>query len=167
MSSWLCMRCRTTYAVGLDACPQCGDTGYSEGGVVAKVNAAGVATNYVAEGQPVPTDLPPEVLLVGPGAPAAAAEAAAPAPDAVPDAPAEPEAAVQQAPEASDDPAPDVAAETLSEPQDDDEDDGPPDYGTYPKSVLADLCKERDLAAYGSKADMAARLAAYDQEHAA
>jgi hypothetical protein len=30
-------------------------------------NAAGVTTHYVAEGDPIPTDLPDEVVFVGPG----------------------------------------------------------------------------------------------------
>ncbi len=39
---------------------------------MAKASAEGGATHYVAEDQPVPDDLPPEVRLVGPGAPAPA-----------------------------------------------------------------------------------------------
>jgi len=71
MSSWRCVRCRTVYAVGIAACPQCGETSYSEGGVVvAKASAEGGATHFLAAGDPVPGDLPPGVRLVGPGAPA-------------------------------------------------------------------------------------------------
>ncbi len=39
---------------------------------MAKASAEGGSTHYVAEGQPVPDDLPPGVRLVGPGAPAPA-----------------------------------------------------------------------------------------------
>ena len=48
---------------------------------MAKANAEGAATHYVAEGALVPDDVPAGVRLVGPGAPAEAAapeEAAAP-----------------------------------------------------------------------------------------
>lgn len=62
MSSWQCPECRTVYPPGVPACPN------HEGVSVAKVGAAG-ATQYVAEGDPVPGDLPAEVRLVGPGAP--------------------------------------------------------------------------------------------------
>src|SRR5712664_2809512 len=68
MSSWTCSRCRTVYAVGIPACPHCQSSEYSEGAIVAKASAEGGATHYVAEGDPVPADLPPDVRLVGPGA---------------------------------------------------------------------------------------------------
>jgi hypothetical protein len=66
------MGCRTVYAVGIPACPQCGVTEYAdtEGGTVAKVSAEGGPTLYVAEGDPVPDDVAEGVRLVGPGAPA-------------------------------------------------------------------------------------------------
>lgn len=31
MSLWICTACATRYAVGLEACPQCGDTQHTEG----------------------------------------------------------------------------------------------------------------------------------------
>ncbi len=43
---------------------------------MAKANAVSGSTVYVAEGAPVPTELPPQVRLVGPGAPVPTAEAA-------------------------------------------------------------------------------------------
>jgi len=46
---------------------------------MAKANAASGTSYYVAEGAPVPDELHPDVRLVGPGAPAAAASAAVPA----------------------------------------------------------------------------------------
>lgn len=69
MASWRCLGCRTVYAVGIPACPHCRATDYEEDGV-AHVNPDGTATHYVAEGDPVPADLPDGVQLVGPGAPA-------------------------------------------------------------------------------------------------
>jgi hypothetical protein len=51
---------------------------------MAKASAEGGSTLFVAEGEPVPDDVPDGVRLVGPGAPrdepAAAEEAPAPAP---------------------------------------------------------------------------------------
>ena len=167
MSSWQCMRCRTTYAVGLASCPQCGDGGYSEGGVVAKVNAAGIATQYVAEGDPVPTDLPPEVQLVGPGSSEAVAEAAA-----------EPVLVGESGPELTEVPAgtevvaapPDPSTPPgnsggSSEPADDE--DGPVSWDDYPIRVLRDVAREQGLSPTGAKADLVARLTAYDAEHPA
>jgi hypothetical protein len=147
------MRCRTTYAVGLQSCPHCGGGEYSEGGVVAKASAEGGSTLYVAEGQPVPDDVPPGVRLVGPGAPADAADAAElePAPEVVPD------------------PVPDLTPPGNSGESSDpaDGDDGPADYAAYRIVDLRDLCRDRDLSPTGSKGELAERLAAYDQEHAA
>ena len=157
MSSWRCLRCRTTYAVGLAACPHCGDTGYSEGGIVAKASAEGGATHYVAEGDPVPDDLPPEVRLVGPGAPA-------PGPVADPGAPDEALAAPEPAPEPEvvpDPSTPDASSPASSDPGDD-LDDGPPDYAAYRITDLRDLARERGLPVAGSKADLVARLAGHD-----
>jgi len=148
--------------VGIDACPHCGDTGYSEGGVVAKASAEAGATHYVAEGDPVPDDLPDGVRLVGPGAPQDVPE---------PDVPAEP------APEVT--PEPELAAEDGSEPgppgpttppensggssAPDDDEDSPADYAAYPIRVLRDLCRERELPVAGAKAELVARLAEYDE----
>jgi SAP domain len=162
MSSWRCVRCRTTYAVGLEACPQCGDTTYSEGGiVVAKASPEGAATVYVGEGVQVPDDLPEGVRLVGPGAPVAEPE---PEPEeaeaeVVPD-PGQPGPATTPGPDST--PPPD--SEGSSDLGDDD--DGPPDYGAYRIVDLRDLCRERGLSPVGAKADLVARLAAYDAEHA-
>jgi hypothetical protein len=70
MASWGCLRCRTVYAVGLPACPQCGyGGGHAEGGVTVM---AGDEAYYVAEGETPPAGLPPEWRLIGPGAPGAA-----------------------------------------------------------------------------------------------
>ena len=74
MSSWQCPECRTVHPDGIPACPNHEETS------VAKVGANG-ATQYVAEGDPVPDDLPAEVRLVGPGAPDAGP--AEPAPERV------------------------------------------------------------------------------------
>lgn len=155
MSSWRCLGCRTVYAVGIPACPHCGDTDYDEGDDVAKVSAEGGATHYVAEGQPVPDDLPPEVRLVGPGAPAPAQPEPEPEP-------------AEETPEVVPDPSPDstppVSSAASSDP--DDDEDGPPDYAAYRLADLRALSRERGLPAAGAKADLAARLAAYDAEHA-
>lgn len=68
MASWLCMGCRTAYAVGIPACPHCQSTDYSEGGDV-KANANG-GTLYVPEGTEVPAELAgvEGLQFVGPGA---------------------------------------------------------------------------------------------------
>jgi hypothetical protein len=73
MAAWRCLGCRTVYAVGIPACPQCQAAEHEEDGV-AKASAEGGATHYVAEGDPVPDDLPAGVRMVGPGAPAPEAE---------------------------------------------------------------------------------------------
>jgi hypothetical protein len=152
VSSWACLRCRTVYAVGIPACPHCGDAGYSEGGVVAKASAEAGSTHYVAEGQPVPDDLPPEVRLVGPGVPA---------PQDEPEPEAEPEPAAGEPPGPS---TPPENSGASSAPGDDDE-DGPADYAAYPIRVLRDLCRERDLSPTGAKAELVGRLAVYDEKH--
>ena len=127
---------------------------------MAKASAEAGATHYVAEGDPVPDDLPDGVRLVGPGAPQDVPE---------PDVPAEP------APEVT--PEPELAAEDGSEPgppgpttppgnsgasSGPDDDDGPADYAAYPIRVLRDLCRERGLSPGGAKAELVARLAAWD-----
>ena len=87
MSLRICLQCSTAYAVGLEACPQCGaptrNAVYDWEDDVAKASEFG-ATLYVAEGQPVPDDVPDGVRLVGPGAPQ-------PEPDPEPDPEPEPE----------------------------------------------------------------------------
>jgi SAP domain len=151
MSSWRCVRCRTVYAVGLAACPHCEQPSKEEN--MAKANPETGATHYLAEGEPMPDDLPPGVRPVGPGAEAAAAE------------PSETGADVQDTANTGVTPEPGSAAEAPSELPDDE--DGPPDYGSYPKTVLADLCRERGLSPTGVKAELAERLATYDAELAA
>jgi len=152
--------------VGIEACPHCGELGYSEGGVVAKASAEAGATHYVAEGDPVPGDLPEGVRLVGPGAPSAEAEPG-----------------VQDAGEAEVTPEPELAAEDGSEPgppgpttppgnsgassAPDDDEDSPADYAAYPIRVLRDLCRERELPVAGAKAELVARLAAWDADQEA
>jgi hypothetical protein len=83
MSLRVCLDCSTSYALGLPACPHCGSPTrnaiYSWEDDVAKANAFG-STHYVAEGQPVPADVPPGVRLVGPGAPPGSAPETAPEP---------------------------------------------------------------------------------------
>jgi hypothetical protein len=143
MASWRCLGCRTVYAVGIPACPHCGVTDYDEGDDVAKASAEGGATLFVAEGQPVPGDLADGVRLVGPGAPAAAET--------------EPAEATT---EADAQPAPTVS------PGGEDDEDGPPDYAAYRIVDLRALARERGLPVAGAKADLAARLAEYDAEHA-
>ena len=130
---------------------------------MAKANAEGAATHYVAEGDPVPDDLPPGVRLVGPGAPD------------------EPEPDVQDEAEPVVTPAPELVSEDVSGPQDlpgpstppessggssgpDDDEDGTPDYGAYRIVDLRDLCRERGLSPSGAKAELVARLAEYDAE---
>jgi len=118
---------------------------------MAKASAEGGATQYLAEGQEVPDDLPDGVRLVGPGAPAEDVPE--------PDEPAEPEAEAEAGPE------PPAPASSPAFPGPDDE-DGPPDYGSYPVTVLRDLARERGVS-YGGlvKADLAAALAQWDTEH--
>ena len=111
---------------------------------MAKASAEGGATHYVAEGAPVPDDLPPGVRLVGPGAPAPAVPEEQKA-EAVPDPPV---------------PAPPASSPASSGPGDDD--DGPPDYAAYRITDLRDLARERGLPVAGSKADLVARLAGHD-----
>jgi RNA polymerase subunit RPABC4/transcription elongation factor Spt4 len=71
VSLHVCLECTTLYAIGLKACPHCGtptrDAVYRWEDDVVKTNSAGVATLYLAEGQPAPADLPAGVVLVGPG----------------------------------------------------------------------------------------------------
>src|SRR6185312_15605836 len=79
MSLRVCLGCSTAYAVGIQACPQCGTPTRNaiydwEDDVVAKASAEGGATFYLPEGQPVPDDLPDGVRLVGPGTPQDAPE---------------------------------------------------------------------------------------------
>ncbi len=126
---------------------------------MAKASAEGGATHYVAEGDPVPDDLPPEVRLVGPGAPAVA----------IPD---EQEAEVVPGPGPDEpatipgpDSAPAASSPASSDPGDDLE-DGPPDYAAYRITDLRDLARERGLPVAGAKADLVARLAEHGAEHA-
>lgn len=131
---------------------------------MAKASPEGAATVYVGEGVPIPADLPEGVRLVGPGAPAG------PEPEPEPELEAEAEVVPDPGqPGPGTIPGPDSTPPQSSGGSSDpgDEDDGPPDYAAYPKQILADLAKERDLPAYGSKADLAARLAAYDDQRAA
>src|SRR5258706_4219364 len=71
MSLHVCLGCSTLYAIGLKACPHCGaptrDAVYRWEDDVVKTSSAGGSTLYLAEGQPVPADLPDGVVLVGPG----------------------------------------------------------------------------------------------------
>ena len=88
MSLRVCLGCSTAYAVGIQACPQCGTPTRNaiydwEDDVVAKASAEGGATFYLPEGQPVPDDLPDGVRLVGPGAPQDAPETPAAEPEQV------------------------------------------------------------------------------------
>jgi hypothetical protein len=138
------------YAVGIPACPHCGSSNYDEGDDVAKASAEGGATLFVAEGQPVPDDVPDGVRLVGPGAPAPAQ------PETEPEAKAEADATPPVSPDPGDGDGD----------GDGDEDDGPPDYAAYRVVDLRDLSRERGLQVAGSKAELAARLAEYDAEHA-
>jgi hypothetical protein len=154
MASWRCMGCRTVYAVGIPSCPHCGTADYEEDGV-AKASAEAGATHYVAEGDPVPDDLPAGVRMVGPGAPA------------------EPEAGEQDGPGPQDPPGgpgitpgpdstPGPSSGASSGPGDDDDDDGLPDYMAYRIVDLRELCRNRDLSPTGAKAELAERLAEYD-----
>ena len=78
MALRVCLGCSTAYAIGIQACPQCGtptrNAIYDWESDVAKASAFG-ATLFVAEGADVPTDVPDDVRLVGPGAPQDAPEA--------------------------------------------------------------------------------------------
>ena len=93
MALRLCLGCSTAYAIGLQACPQCGSPTRNaiydwESDAVAKANNETGATLYVAEGAPVPDDAPAGVRLVGPGAPQDTPEPAPepePEPEVVPD----------------------------------------------------------------------------------
>lgn len=76
MASWRCLGCRTVYAVGIPACPHCWSADYEEDDV-AKANPETGATFYVAEGDPVPDELPPGVRPVGPGVPVPVPESVA------------------------------------------------------------------------------------------
>ncbi len=118
---------------------------------MAKASADGGATHYVAEGDPVPGDLPEGVRLVGPGAPVAegAPEDAGQAPEA-------------EAPDESGQGEPEPEA---SSPAGADDEDGPPDYMAYRVVDLRDLARDRGLPVTGAKADLAASLAAWDAEH--
>jgi hypothetical protein len=129
---------------------------------MAHANPDSGATHYVGEGDPVPDDLPPDVRMVGPGAPA------------------EPELGAADVAEAEVTPEPEDAAGDVSEPEpeppgpstppelsgassgpDDDDDDGPADYAAYSIRDLRDLCRERELSPTGSKAELVDRLARY------
>ena len=72
MALRVCLECSTAYAVGPQVCPQCGASTrnaiYNWESDVAKANEHG-STYYLPEGAEVPPEIPPEVRLVGPGAP--------------------------------------------------------------------------------------------------
>ena len=119
---------------------------------MAKVNAEGNATHYVAEGQPVPVDLPAEVRLVGPGAPGSGSAAPEPVP-VTPDPP--------QAPAPI--PGPDLMPPGSSGESSDPADDGPADYASYPIRILRDLVRDRGLPVAGSKAELVTRLEEHDR----
>jgi hypothetical protein len=126
---------------------------YEEDGV-AKASAEGGATHYLAEGDPVPDDLPPGVRLVGPGAPAVPEAVVTP----------EPELAAGDGSGPQELPGPLTLPENSGESSDpDDDEDGPADYAAYPIRVLRDLCRERELSPSGAKADLVGRLAEYDK----
>lgn len=126
---------------------------------MAKASAEAGATHYLAEGDPVPDDLPPGVRLVGPGAPAV------PEPDvqdeAEPVVTPEPEPAAEDGsePELEEPPGPTTPPESSGASSDPDDDDGPPDYAAYRIVDLRDLCRERGLSPTGSKAELVERLA--------
>jgi hypothetical protein len=165
MASWRCTGCRTVYAVGIEPCPQCGTPDHEEDWM-AKASAEAGATHYVAEGDPVPGDLPPGVRLVGPGAPAVPEPDAEDEPEPV--VTPEPELAaedVSEPPEPEEPPGPSTPPESSGGSSDPDDDDGPPDYGAYRIVDLRDLCRERGLSPTGAKAELAGRLAEYDEEH--
>ena len=160
MASWRCLTCRTVYAVGIPACPHCSSAKFEEDGV-AKANAEGNATHYVAEGDPVPDDLPPGVRMVGPGAPAEPEPEVVdiPLPEVVP----EPDDAAEDG-SGPEPPGPSTPPESSGGSSDPDDDDGPADYGAYSIRILRELCRDRGLSPTGAKADLVGRLAEYDEE---
>lgn len=135
---------------------------------MAKASAAG-ATHYVPEGGEVP-DLP-GVRLVGPGAPIhdalqrrRLAEAQAAAAVEQPASEPGPADSGEDTAAAAGETAGEAAAEQPQGTGSGGDDDSPADYASYPKTVLVDLCRERGLPVTGTKAELAARLASYDQE---
>jgi len=96
MSLRVCLGCRTVYAAGPPACPQCGtgtrDAVYKWEDDVVKATEFG-ATYYVPEGGEVPGELPDAVRLVGPGAAPAPVPVPAREPAATPIPPKAPRAA--------------------------------------------------------------------------
>jgi len=117
------------YPPGVPACRSCEA---KEVAAVAKANAVTGSSHYVAEGDPVPDDLSPEVRLVGPGVPAAAAAE----PEVMPD----PGPGLTQ-PENS------LVSSVLVE-----------DYAGQTILALRDLCRQRGLPVAGAKADLVLRL---------
>lgn len=99
MSLRVCLGCRTLYADGLKACPQCGthtrDALYDWEDDAVKASEHG-ATYYVPKGGEVPAELGDDVRLVGPGAPKPKAERKPAEPKAEPE-PAEPKAEAPKA----------------------------------------------------------------------
>jgi hypothetical protein len=159
MALWTCPDCQAAYAVGLLRCPHCGrmSDNFREAGMP-KTSIAGASN---ALGQPLEPE--PDPVQAEPAVPEPAAQEppegeASPEPasasEALPEPPAEPE-------------EPEAAAEEAAEPEDQDEDEGPVDYSTYPKTVLTELCRDRGLMVTGTKAELAERLAAYDEEREA
>lgn len=133
---------------------------------MAKASAEAGSTHYVAEGEPVPGDLPDGVRLVGPGAPGEAA--------------AEPDAAGSALVTVAEQRAAGVPPEETVTIADQKTGTPPPFPGSTPEpsspgssapgdglllAELTELCRERGLPVYGTKADLAARLAAYDEDH--
>ena len=113
---------------------------------------AGDEAYFVAEGETPPAGLPPEVRLIGPGAPGASA-------------PDEPEVVAEGVPgPPPEDLTPPESSGASSDPGDDE--DGPVDWAAYRIVDLRDLARERGLSPTGAKADLVALLTEYDAEHA-
>ena len=105
---------------------------------MAHANAVTGSTHYVAEGDPVPAGLHPDVRLVGPGAFVA---------ESVP----EPEPEVLPGPQPSSTPG-------ESSPVSSD----PGNYAASTILLLRDVCRERGLSPAGAKADLVMRLNEHD-----
>ena len=137
---------------------------------MAKANPVTGASHYLAEGQPVPDDLPPGVRMVGPGAPAEDAESdvqdepqdedVQQHEDDAPVAAASPEeAAVGDGDAAASDDGSEADSAADGSAGDDDEGD---DYDDYPIRYLRELCRDRGLSPTGSKAELVTRLEEHD-----
>ena len=140
---------------------------------MAKGNALTGSTHYLAEGDPVPTDMNPEVRFVGPGAPAV------PPPD-LPLTRRQVEALIDEkwtditaevAPEVVPDPIPAPLTPTpdpdSTQPPSSPESSDPGDYAAQTILALRDLCRQRGLQVAGAKADLVIRLNADDADLAA